>query len=109
MTSDQIKLVKSSWASLILIAESTGHLFYKRLFEIAPELRPMFKNDISLQEKKLVDMISYVVVNLDKLREIAADVKELGEKHRGYGATPKHYQIVGECLLWTLAQGMGEK
>ncbi|MBC7390352.1 MAG: hypothetical protein H7329_14135 [Opitutaceae bacterium] len=52
MTSDQIKSVKSSWALVILTAEEAGNLFYKRLFEIAPEVRPMFKHNITAREKK---------------------------------------------------------
>ncbi|MBC7390362.1 MAG: hemin receptor [Opitutaceae bacterium] len=109
MTPEQIRLVKSSWASVILIAEEAGSMFYKRLFEIAPEVRPMFKHDMASQERKLTDMITYVVANLDKLKEIAGDVKELGSKHKVYGATAEHYKIVGECLIWTLEKGMDDK
>lgn len=109
MTPDQIKLVKSSWASVILIVEETGQLFYKRLFEQAPELRPMFKGDLVSQERKLTDMITYVVANLDKLNDIIGDVKELGENHKEYGATPEQYKVVGECLVWTLKRGLEDK
>lgn len=93
---------------VIVMAEKAGHLFYSRLFEVAPELRPMFKEDTSLQEKKLIDMITYVVANLDKMEGIMADVKELGLRHKEYGAKPHHYAIIGDCLLWTLKKGLAE-
>ena len=44
--------------------------------------------------------------NLDKL---VPAVKALGARHSGYGVTAAHYRIVGEALLWTLEQGLGEE
>ncbi len=35
-------------------------------------------------------------------------VQELGRRHHGYGVTADHYGPVGEALLWTLEQGLGE-
>jgi len=108
MTQKEINLIKASWASVIPIAEEAGGIFYERLFSVAPELRQMFSIDITAQAKKLTDMITYVVLNLDKLYEILHDIKELGAKHKAYGTKPEHYQIVGECLIWTLKKGLGD-
>lgn len=91
---------------VILIAQQTGHLFYERLFEVSPELRSLFNEDTSLQEKKLIDTITYVVANLDKLDNLATDVKELGQRHKEYGAQTHHYPIVGDSLIWALQKGL---
>src|SRR5262249_7724286 len=34
-------------------------------------------------------------------------VRQLGERHRGYGVSADHYGRVGAALLWTLEQGLG--
>jgi hemoglobin-like flavoprotein len=35
-------------------------------------------------------------------------VEALGRRHVGYGVRDEHYSTVGEALIWTLAQGLGD-
>ena len=35
-------------------------------------------------------------------------MQALARRHAAYGVTDHHYQTVGEALLWTLHQGLGE-
>ncbi len=35
-------------------------------------------------------------------------VQALGRRHKNYGVTETNYGTVGEALLWTLEQGLGE-
>lgn len=61
------------------------------------------------QGRKLMDMIGMVVAGLERVDELVPAVAELGRRHAGYGAQPAHYDVVADCLLWTLAQGLGEE
>ena len=106
MTTEQIKLVQDSWNIVAKDAEGTGKLFYSRLFEIAPEVRPLFPEDVTEQSKKLTMMLNYVVVKLHKLGDIINEVKSLAIRHVKYGAKPEHYPVVGAALLWTLEKGL---
>jgi len=109
MTNKQIDLVKSSWAMVATIDPVTvGGLFYNRLFEIAPQLKHMFRNPMPEQSKKLLAMINYVISKLDKLEDILDEVAKLARRHISYGVKPDHYAIVGEALLWTLGKGLAE-
>jgi nitric oxide dioxygenase len=90
-------------------AEAAGKIFYERLFEVAPEVKNLFQGDIRFQSRKLMNMVTLIVTKLDKLDEIMDDVKSLASRHSRYGAEPAHYKIVGECLLWTLEKGHGDK
>ena len=109
MTNKQIDLVKSSWAMVASIDPVTvGGLFYNRLFEIAPQLKHMFRNPMPEQSKKLLAMINYVISKLDKLEHILDEVAKLARRHVSYGVKPDHYTIVGEALLWTLEKGLAE-
>ena len=56
-----------------------------------------------------MNMVALIVTRLHKLDEIMEEVKSLGSRHSRYGAEPAHYQVVGECLLWTLEKVLGDK
>jgi hemoglobin-like flavoprotein len=107
MTPQQIELVQTSFKKVVPIAGTAADLFYNRLFEIAPEVRPMFPQDMKEQKVKLMAMLGTAVSNLHKLDEILPAVKALGQRHKGYGVTAAHYAPVGTALLWTLEQGLG--
>lgn len=107
MTPHQIDLVQQSFKKVVPIAGTAADLFYGRLFEIAPEVRPMFPEDMKEQKIKLMSMLGTAVTNLHKLDTILPAVKALGERHKGYGVTAAHYAPVGAALLWTLEKGLG--
>ena len=46
MSPRQIALVQSSFVEIIPVTADAAALFYRRLFEIAPQTRPMFTNDM---------------------------------------------------------------
>ena len=109
MTSHQINLVKNSWVLVAQIdKETVGSLFYNRLFEIAPEVKPMFsRTTMPEQSKKLLTMLSYIINKLDKLDDIIDEVKKLAQRHVHYGVKDEHYIAVGSALLYTLEAGLG--
>src|SRR5829696_6685663 len=102
MTPHQINLIKNSWAAVASIdGQIVGSLFYNRLFELAPEVKPMFsRTTVSEQSKKLLAMLGYVISKLDKLEDIIAEVAKLAQRHVNYGVQERHYTVVGEALLW---------
>jgi hemoglobin-like flavoprotein len=108
MTPDQVKLVQESFTKVEPIAAQAGDMFYARLFEIAPEVRPMFPADITAQRDKLLQMLSTAVNNLHQVEMIIPAVEELGKRHVGYGVQDAHYDKVGEALIWTLEKGLGD-
>ena len=108
MTPRQVTLVQSSFEKVVPIAEVAAELFYTRLFEIEPSLKGLFHGDMADQGRKLMTAMSMVVNGLDKLERILPMVQELDRRHVDYGALPRHYAIVGEALLWTLEQGLGD-
>ena len=107
MTPDQVKLVQDSFAKVVPIADTAADLFYDRLFAIAPEVRPLFPEDIKPQKTKLMQMLATAVNNLHQVERIVPAVQDLGRRHVGYGVTDAHYEPVGAALLWTLEQGLG--
>lgn len=108
MTPEQIGLVQESWKKVVPISDTAAELFYGRLFEEDPTLKPLFKGDIKEQGEKLMKMITVAVNGLDKIDTIVPAVQALGKRHVGYGVEPQHYDTVGSSLIWTLQQGLGD-
>lgn len=107
MTPDQVKLVQASFAKVAPIADTAATLFYDRLFEVAPQVKPLFKGDMAEQKRKLMAMLTVVVNGLNNLPAILPAASMLAKRHVAYGAQPAHYPVVGGALLWTLEKGLG--
>ena len=107
MSPEQVKLIKSSFASVLPITEETCKLFYERLFALDPALRPWFKGDIAEQSRCLMRMIAVAVSSLDRLESIVPTLKALGVWHCGFGVMEAHCETVGQALLWALEQRLG--
>lgn len=108
MTPKQIQLVQKTWKLVMPISEQAAAMFYGRLFQLDPTLRKLFKTDLKQQGQKLVQMISVAVNGLPKLDSIVPAVEDLGRRHVDYQVTDEMYDTVGEALLWTLEQGLGD-
>jgi len=108
MKNEQKALVQQSFEAVLAIEEAAAALFYGRLFELDPSLKPMFKGDIKEQGKKLMATLKVAVVGLDRLDKILPIVQELGRRHVDYGVLDAHYDTVGTALIWTLEKGLGE-
>lgn len=104
----QKELVQSSFQKVAPIAETAAEIFYTRLFEIAPEVKPLFKGDMKVQGEKLMTMIGTAVVGLDNLDSIVPAVQNLGKNHVSYGVEDAHYDKVGAALIYTLGKGLGD-
>ena len=107
MTPDQVKMIQESFAKVAPIADEAAALFYGRLFEIAPQVKPLFHGDMAEQGRKLMATLAVVVNGLDRLDAILPAASALAKRHVGYGVTAAHYPVVGEALLWTLEKGLG--
>jgi hemoglobin-like flavoprotein len=108
MTPQQIELVQSSWQQVVPISDQAAELFYGRLFHLEPSYRRLFKTDQKTQGRKLMQMISVAVSGLPKLDTIVPAVQDLGRRHLDYGVEEEMYDTVGEALLWTLSEGLGD-
>ncbi|MEP9349038.1 globin family protein [Xanthobacter sp. KR7-225] len=108
MTPSQVDLVQSSFGQVAPIADQAAALFYGRLFEIAPQVKELFKADMAGQGRKLMGTLAVAVAGLSDLETILPAVEGLARRHVAYGVEAAHYKPVGEALIWTLEQGLGD-
>lgn len=103
----QKRLVRQSFESVSEYSDSVVTLFYGRLFELAPQVRPLFKIDIREQAAKLMDTLTSLVDALDRFEELRGFLWELGRRHAEYKVEPAHYQVLVQALTWAFAQALG--
>jgi hemoglobin-like flavoprotein len=120
ITEEDKALVASTWRLIIPIQETAADLFYRRLFELAPQYRGLFKSDMEAQKRKLMAMLAFVVKSLswpetawredvDQRSDLFLVVLALGRRHSDLYRVPSEaYEIVREALMWTLDYGLGE-
>jgi hemoglobin-like flavoprotein len=109
ITPEQIASVRASYDKIAPIRATAGALFYRRLFELDPELRPLFRSNLQIQAIKLMSMIELIVDNLGQFEQLLPQVQALGRAHVGYGARDANYETVETALLWTLRIGLEEQ
>src|SRR6266545_3427339 len=108
MNTQQIELVQASFEKVRPIADQAAETFYERLFEIAPQYRSLFRNNMKKQGAMLMSTLGLAVGSLKNLEAILPAVQALGRRHAGYGVTAEQYQPVAEAFLWTLDHYLGE-
>lgn len=100
------QLVRESFLCVREVAGPMSLLFYGRLFALDPALRPLFHGDIARQGMKLMEMVAAVVDNMDQLERLTPALHAMGQRHAAYGVEPRHYETVGEALLWAMGQAL---
>ncbi len=101
------RLVQGSWRAVVPIADQAAEIFYAKLFELDPALKPLFQADMKEQGAKLMSMLTTLVKGLDRIDEFVPAIRSLGKRHASYGVVEKDYDTVAQALLFTLGQGLG--
>lgn len=108
MNQQTVNILQESWKKLEPIAPQAAALFYQNLFFTDPSLKDLFKGDMEVQGKKLMQMIGVAIDKLDDQETLVPVLQSLAKRHVGYGVQEPHYAAVGAALLKTLGQGLGE-
>lgn len=104
-----VELLENSFAKVKPVATEFVDRFYDNLFTDYPAAKPLFANtDIKQQGKKLLQSLVLVIDNLRKPDVLSDALKGLGARHVKYGALPEHYPLVGNTLLKTFEEFLGE-
>jgi hemoglobin-like flavoprotein len=84
-------------------------IFYARLFEAAPAVKPLFAGtDMARQRSMLLAALVLVRNSLRDLDSIVPALRKLGARHVHYGAEAGHYPVVGAVLITSMAELAGD-
>lgn len=112
MEQKTVDLVQSSFEKVKPIAGDAAKIFYTKLFELDPKLKPLFpaasEEAMAAQGNKLMTMLASAVAGLTRLEALIPVLQDLGKRHVAYKVEASHYDTVGAALLDTLAAGLGD-
>ncbi|PZD75141.1 Bacterial hemoglobin [Acaryochloris thomasi RCC1774] len=105
----QVQLLEKSFAQITPEASAFVGSFYTNLFTDYPAAKPLFENThMKEQEQKLLQSLVLVIENLRNPEVLSKSLRGLGARHVKYGALPEHYPLVGNSLLKTFEQYLGQ-
>jgi len=107
MTPEQIDLIRKSFDALWPFRRKLAEEFYGRFFELAPDTRRLFPNDMERQQLKLMDTIAAIVGTLDQRELFQSIISHTGRKHADFGVQTSHFIAFGEALIWGLQRRFG--
>jgi hemoglobin-like flavoprotein len=108
LSPQQVDLVRNSFELLLQKGDHAVLRFYEKLFEKEPQLQSLFSTDINRQARKFLQSLKLIVTSLSAIEKAVPVLKQLGDRHRGYGVKPQHYEVVEATLLATLAELLPE-
>lgn len=106
-----IDIVKSTAPILHEHGETLTRHFYKRMFSHNPEVVPFFNpahQAAGLQQKALAGAICAYAAHIDHLEALGGAVELIAQKHASLQIKPEHYPIVGEHLLASIREVLGQ-
>lgn len=100
-------MVRESFAHLHRQKDATTKLFYDRLFEIAPDVRRLFKDDLTAQRHNLMEFMAVAMATLRDPAGLSLLLRKLGRMHGGLGVEERHFNAFRTALFWTLKTSLG--
>ncbi|MBV1889514.1 MAG: PAS domain-containing protein [Gammaproteobacteria bacterium] len=100
--------IDSSYALLKPLGTKVTSRFYDLLFERYPGVEPLFSGTTRDQQAdKLWQAIGALVAYHKDPDALLPILRDMGQRHQGYGAVADHYPAVAEVLLEVLAEFAG--
>lgn len=104
-------VVKSTAPILQAHGETLTRHFYQRMFKHNPEVAPLFNSSnqtAGTQQRALAGAIAAYAANIDNLEVLSDAVELIAQKHVSLQIKPEHYPIVGENLLCSIKEVLGD-
>jgi nitric oxide dioxygenase len=113
LTANQVSLLKLTFRALN--TQRLGQRFYDKLFQLHPELKPMFSANLDDQITKIISVLELVIYSFEEkavnqfgLQEsVLLPLRDLGKKHVQKGVKQPHYPIANSILLDSLSEELG--
>lgn len=107
LNQDKIEQVQDSFAKLVPRSAILALDFYEKLFELRPDFRALFPENMETQRSKLVVTLATVIQSLHEIDTVIEEVRKLGQRHVGYKVKAEDYDPVGEALIFALQKNLG--
>ncbi|MEL6265541.1 MAG: globin domain-containing protein [Pseudomonadota bacterium] len=108
LTEHQVGLLRSSFARLGDALEPHSLYFYEALFRHAPEVRPLFREDLAGQGMRFMATLGIILADMRDPAANDARFGELGALHATLGIRAEHFAPMEEALIDTLRNALDD-
>ncbi|MCG6902950.1 MAG: globin domain-containing protein [Rhodobacter sp.] len=109
LTEKQLGLIRESFDILRQDLSQPSQLFYEELFERAPHLRSLFRDDLGGQGMRFMTTLAVLVDNLHQPDVLSPRYHDLGTRHARLGITAEMFVPMREALLATIKETLGDR
>ncbi|MCY3414121.1 MAG: hypothetical protein INQ03_20925 [Candidatus Heimdallarchaeota archaeon] len=110
ITPKELKTLRKNWDVVRENKDKMASAHYDKLFEIAPNVEPLFKASAEVQGERLIHSITEVLRLLDVNEEsVITYIKRLGIKHRGFKVKKSYYPYMIDSLIWAISSALGHE
>ena len=107
MNSKQIALVRKTCSDVAPVADSTAEVFYQKLFQLNPALRPVFAGHLHERGRHLLETVEAAARVTDKPDLLASVMADLDNHQIASAAGDRRYEAIGAALILAFRQGLG--
>jgi len=109
LTPERIALIRQTFNDLGPEMVDASQRFYELLFEIAPELRSMFRTDIESQGMRFMTTLGLILDDIDNPAALHPHLERLAKGHAVLGVKPEHFTPMGAALIQTMEEALGDR
>ena len=110
--------VQKTWRLVEANLEEHGVTLFRNIFRLAPDVLQIFSfrdrpnlyesPELKSHAVRVMSTVGVAVAGLGDIAKLVPVLRMLGKKHLAYGVKKEYYPVVGQALLMTLEQGLGE-
>ncbi|MGB5317002.1 MAG: adenylate/guanylate cyclase domain-containing protein [Robiginitalea sp.] len=100
--------LQSSMSEMLEDEEEFARIFYNKVFAIAPQVRALFRNNMTEQGRLLTHMLGGIVYSLSRPEHLKKGLAKLGRSHVQYGVKAEYYPVVKQAMIETIDEVLGE-
>ena len=90
------------------MTEPASTAFYDLLFDRAPQLRSLFREDIAGQGMRFMSTLGTILAALDRPEDLDDELTRLAESHAAIGIEAGHFEPMGKALIETFDLTLGD-
>jgi len=109
LTPARIALIRQTFHDLAAEKQTASQRFYELLFEIAPELRGLFRGDMENQGMRFMSTLGTILDDIDNPETLRPHVERLAKGHAAVGVKPADFVPMGEALVRTMDETLGDR
>lgn len=102
VSQEQLALIRHSFDALKQRMPPASVRFYDALFRRRPDLRAMFRDDLSGQGMSFMSTLDTLITSIGAPRGMTRQVTELGRLHARLGVTADMFPPMADALIDTL-------